>query len=340
MVELLNRSQYDTLSAHHPETRERVELNLTLPEAPAWQETHPGFIVDAVVIREREQLPLVSLLRPTTLIVHPAVDQPLLEELTTLARASGSIQQLSLHFYDVIDLLPLSSLAGLRTLMLSSPKRDRVPLNLDKLVGLRRLDAELNEFPVLAAALQLEELRLRCVYTDNFTFDRIASQTGLRSLEVVGPMAASTRGLSCRKLAAMKSLEHFRLDKVPARQVSTLSKLTHLRSIELFGKRTSKKPESLDLSNVSELRSLTAFSVQLSGLEKAVKLEKLEVSSGPDEVDLEVVSALPSLEKLRLGSEHVWTPEQLDVLARRPGLQVWVGSEYLSLSETRRRLSN
>ena len=339
-MELLNRSHYDTLSAYHPETRERVELGLTLPEASAWQKTHPEFVVDAVVIREREQLALVSLLRPTTLIVHPAADQALLEEVTPLAQASGSVQQLSLHFYDVIDLLPLSRLADLRTLMLSSPKRDRVPLNLDKLVSLRRLDAELNEFPVLPAALQLEELRLRCVYADNFTFDRIASQTGLRSLEVVGPMAASTRGLSCRKLAAMKNLEHFRLDQVPATQVSTLSKLTRLRSIELFAKRNSKKPESLDLSKMSELRSLTAFGLQLTGLEKAVKLEKLEVSAGSDEVPLEVVSALPSLEKLRFGSEHVWTPEQLDGLAMRPGLQIWVDSEYLSLSEARRRLSS
>ena len=80
--------------------------------------------------------------------------------------------------------------------------------------------------------------------------------------------------LSAKPLAQLGKLESLVLS-VPATDVTKISKLTSLREIEVHGKPNPKKPQSLDVRAMTQLRSLMAQDIIVTGLDGAPALRTL-----------------------------------------------------------------
>lgn len=313
----------------------------------AWFDQHPEFEVDAVAINSLDDLVLVERLRPPTVGLNPLATDDLIRTLSDRFRAGWVPQALCLSFETSVDLGPLSCLPALKTLRLRCNKKSVLPVNLGELVTLRRLDIEGREVPVLPASLPLEELR---VSAGSFTFQRVAMQTGLKTLYVNG----SWDRLPCKPLAALSLLEVLHLENLYVTGVKHLSGLCNLRVVHgLQGKDNAKTPEVLDVSRLKALEILDTKELEVSSVAQATKLRTLKVSVLPSPSDLlgaksleelsvwpaplgydiAALAKIPMLRLLDLGVGYPWTRDELELFSGHEGRRFRINGDVKNVTE-------
>lgn len=384
-VHLLNEGYSRAVHARHKKTGEEMLASFddVIPTSDAalrealkqstdkqaavadWMLTHTEFAVEAVVVNEPEDLVLVERLHPPTVLFN-LDDDPFLRKLSDVVGDGDWLHRLGLS--KGFDLQVLANNPGIHTLLLTSFKSTPARLHLETLTSLRGLQFwSKGDVQVLPASLAVEELRIVCTHSESFTLDRVAALAKLKLLEVDGPQAALKKGLSCKALAQLSDLEVLRLYQIDAVDVSRLSKLTRLRVLDICAKETPKKPASLDVGQMPELESLTAWETQISGIEHAVKLRQLSLSTLPDptvlartpaleeltiygahdaEATVALAAGLRELKKLELGYGSAeanyarnWSVKQLELLAGNTKLQVSFEREFLPVANVLARVT-
>ena len=220
---------------------------------------------------------------------------------------------LFLDYRGQLDLLPLSSLRNLKTLLIQAQTRKLVGMDVFKdLVSLETLD--LGAIPLDGIELLASLTNLRSLNLATCQLREIGALSGLNKLQVLN--CNNNEISDVAPLRAMEDLETLRLNGTGVSDISPLQAITKLIHLELGGTKVSDLTPLASMTKLRKLQLEDTGVTDVSILRGLLQLMELRMA-GTSVSDLSALSSLNQLRFLDIGETKV---SDLEALAQNERL--------------------